>query len=186
MLHADEDEPRFFASGDHLDRATERCARQLEKGRRILRDSQRVGAYGPDSVPVETTQALAETTECRQRTVLARGVEELVFVQTRTETNGVSQRVERIDLVPYDTGDLAVERVAAEIDGGERGELSHALADPRCVVRAYASIGKERASEYGHLVFPQVPMMPPSSLRMTTVAERGRPPPGPSGHVLTA
>ena len=32
----------------------------------------------------------------------------------------------------------------------------------------------------------QVPILPPSSLRITTVAGRGRAVPGPSGHVLTA
>ena len=125
MLHADVDEPRLFAAGDDFDGKTERGLGELEKNAGVLRDAQRVGADRAHRVAVEAAQSFAEALQAGERALLGCGIEQLVLAEAGAEPHGLAQRIERVDLIADDPGDLAMEGIASEIDRGERRVFSH-------------------------------------------------------------
>ena len=60
MRDAQVDEARFFDTGDHFDRVTERGARAIEERPLALRTAQSVRAHDANALGLHVLQALAE------------------------------------------------------------------------------------------------------------------------------
>ena len=128
VRHAEVDQARFLAAGDHLDREAERGARLAQELRRVLRHAQRVGADRAHRLAREAAQPLGELGQRLERVRLRGAVDALVGGQAAAQAHHLAHRVERVDLAVDDAPDLQVEAVGAEVDRGERVVTRHRAA----------------------------------------------------------
>jgi hypothetical protein len=112
------DEPGFLAPGDDLDGVAEGG---LEFGQQDLlapRPAQRVGADGTHVVRRHVPQPLPEAFQHLEGAVAGFLVQLILVVQARGEAHGVAHAVDDGELPVDDAGNLQVEAVRAEVDGG--------------------------------------------------------------------
>jgi hypothetical protein len=115
VRHAQVDEPRLFLARHHLDREPERGLGLDQELARVLGHAQTIGAHRAHRLRRQPAQALAEALERVQRALLRGLVEAFVGGDARGQAHRLAQRVERIDLVVDDAGDLESKTVGAEI-----------------------------------------------------------------------
>ena len=127
---AEVDQPRFLAPGHHLDREAQRRLGPGQELLRVLRDAQRVGADRAHRVDRHSAQAFAELAQCVQAALLGGFVQALVGAQPGADAHRLAQRIERVDLLSDDPGDLQVEAVRTEVDSRQGGQLRHRAGGP--------------------------------------------------------
>ena len=115
------DEARLLAARDDLDGEAEGLLGALEKGLRVLRDAQGVGADHAHRLGRHACQALGEALQRGQCALLRRAVELALRGEPARQAHGLLQRVEGIDLVFHHAADGKVEAVGAEVDRAEGG-----------------------------------------------------------------
>ena len=116
MRDAEEREPPFLVSADHVDRQAQRALRQRDELLRVLRDAERVRGDDPHGRRMKPREPLAKPGEARQRSLHRRPREAALLVDARAEAQRLAPRVELVDLVAFDAPDLQPEAVRPEID----------------------------------------------------------------------
>src|SRR4029079_9998161 len=91
----------------------------------VLRHAQRVSPDRTHGLWRQAPPAPSETLQTLEPPLPLNSIQPLFLIDTRRESHRLTQRIERVDLIVNDAGDLEPERVGAQVYCGERGEVGH-------------------------------------------------------------